>query len=95
MKGDVIPDCPTMLRNGPGSIPGHIWELMRKCWDYEPQRRPTAEELQKFFEELSVKDDRPPIEDDLVLQNSTTAESESDRVGTLEILWKVGILQEI
>ena len=36
----------------PARCPSHVYSLMKKCWDEEPERRPSFEHLFKFLEEM-------------------------------------------
>ncbi|CAG8514493.1 27614_t:CDS:2 [Gigaspora margarita] len=37
------------------SAPQFIIELVRRCWDADPSKRPTAQELKKQFDETSFQ----------------------------------------
>src|ERR1051325_437072 len=43
-----------------GTMPEYV-ELMKKCWDNDPEKRPTAKEIRKIFEEWKKE---YPIEED-------------------------------
>lgn len=36
-----------------------MWGLLKKCWDYAPQKRPLCKEIRDFILKLQIKDDRP------------------------------------
>ncbi|KAF5355177.1 hypothetical protein D9756_005478 [Leucocoprinus leucothites] len=60
----VFPIRPTVLRGGnEGSIDDRIWKLLQRCWDYNPNERPSCEEVQRFFDGLNISDDRPGLVD--------------------------------
>ncbi len=38
----------------PDDCPDSIYEMMRKCWDEDAEKRPTFEYLHSFFEDFST-----------------------------------------
>lgn len=40
------------------TIDDRMWGLMTKCWDYEPENRPSCEDIQRFIAGLRVPNDR-------------------------------------
>ncbi|KXN83468.1 putative serine/threonine-protein kinase drkC [Leucoagaricus sp. SymC.cos] len=38
--------------------------LMKKCWDYEPSRRPTSKDIYEQFEKMDIQDNRSPLTND-------------------------------
>ena len=42
--------------NKPSNIPDPYWELIEKCWDTDPYKRPTFDEITEF-----LKDDKYAI----------------------------------
>ncbi|KAF9447813.1 kinase-like protein [Macrolepiota fuliginosa MF-IS2] len=93
MKGIAIPLRP------PSDSPDHIedvmWDLMKKCWNYKSQDRPTCKQLQSFFKGLNLQDNRPrtPVgsEDGHAFWRAMKAESkeEVDYQRAFEILTRI------
>ncbi|KAF9454229.1 kinase-like protein, partial [Macrolepiota fuliginosa MF-IS2] len=40
-------------------IDDRMWDLLTTCWDYQPDRRPNCEEIQRRIADLGYPDDRP------------------------------------
>lgn len=38
----------------------HVWNLMKRCWDYNPQNRPGFREIQGLIAQTDIEDNRPP-----------------------------------
>ncbi|KAK2822468.1 hypothetical protein Q5P01_022533 [Channa striata] len=54
----------------PGDTPAEILHLMKRCWDHNPDQRPTFKEGYNFFLPFYKEKLEPHVEDDLVvLQN--------------------------
>lgn len=47
--------------DGPNEIDDRVWNMMVKCWDYDPRNRPDCEEIQRCITDLRVPDTRPPV----------------------------------
>ncbi|KXN92795.1 hypothetical protein AN958_04722 [Leucoagaricus sp. SymC.cos] len=41
-----------------------VWPLLERCWDYNSERRPSADEAKQIFDDLNIEDDRPPADED-------------------------------
>ncbi|KXN87497.1 Mitogen-activated protein kinase kinase kinase 12, partial [Leucoagaricus sp. SymC.cos] len=59
-----IPTILPVMRGTPGEEDRHTWNLMLKCWNYEPTSRPTSKELS---ESIAVSADDQFHENDLIL----------------------------
>ncbi|KAF9444021.1 kinase-like protein [Macrolepiota fuliginosa MF-IS2] len=57
LKGFEIPRRPPS--DDPNHIDDSVWNLMVRCWNYAPKKRPTCKDLQSFFEAMKLSDDRP------------------------------------
>ncbi|KAF5359868.1 hypothetical protein D9756_003459 [Leucocoprinus leucothites] len=53
--------CPQLEK----SLEDKLWSLMKQCWIYEPEKRPTSSEVKKLFAALEFPDDRPVVDSDL------------------------------
>lgn len=38
----------------------HVWNLMKRCWDYNPQNRPAFREIQGLIAQTDIADNRLP-----------------------------------
>jgi hypothetical protein len=72
MKAKITPTPPTS-QEAHRQLTAEIWEMMMRCWDYNPKERPTAEEIISFLESLNVLDNRPPDSDDEITSTSVKA----------------------
>ncbi|KAF9447814.1 kinase-like protein [Macrolepiota fuliginosa MF-IS2] len=93
MKGVAIPLRPPP--DDPDHVEDEMWDLMKKCWNYVPQDRPTCKQLQSFFEGLNLPDNRPRTpagsKDGHTIWRARKAESkeEADYQRALEILTRI------
>jgi serine/threonine protein kinase len=46
------------LLRGDVEMSDNIWDTLKRCWDYNPSTRSTADELQAFWSALNTSDDR-------------------------------------
>jgi hypothetical protein len=47
-------EVPTQPRLSGQQWEEFVWQLMTSCWDYDPLRRPRAEEILAFFSQLNI-----------------------------------------
>ncbi|XP_035527257.1 receptor-interacting serine/threonine-protein kinase 1 [Morone saxatilis] len=69
---DQMSQC---VRNGdrpaeeriPGNTPAEIIQMMKRCWDHNPQQRPTFKESYDFFRSFYTEKLEPHVEEDLLV----------------------------
>lgn len=42
------------------AIDDQMWDLLQKCWNKEPEGRPSCEVIREFLTKMDIQDDRPP-----------------------------------
>ncbi|KAG8706612.1 hypothetical protein FRC09_002325 [Ceratobasidium sp. 395] len=42
-------------------ISNAVWEMMQRCWEFNPETRPSAQAVLAEFEELESEDSQPTI----------------------------------
>lgn len=76
-----IADIYTFLEEGgrmerPPSCPPKVYQLMRRCWEWDPERRPTFKEIRQELDDLSYKGPKQQVTMDFSeFQNSPKTSS--------------------
>lgn len=45
----------------PEGVDDSMWNLMARCWDYNPRNRPSCEEILRFIVDSEIRDARLPV----------------------------------
>ncbi|KXN82149.1 Serine/threonine-protein kinase HT1 [Leucoagaricus sp. SymC.cos] len=53
-----------------------VWPLLERCWHYTPEKRPSADEAKRFFDDMEIEDNRLPADDDDGMRLFTTLREE-------------------
>jgi hypothetical protein len=73
-----------------GKVDERVLKKMRRCWDYDPIKRPTASDLCEFFAGLKLEDNRDP-EENAAYPRVTSDNTNINYDFVLDILQRVSV----